>query len=149
MRAVVQRVRRAEVRVGGELVAACGPGLLVLVGVAQEDTHDDARYISEKVANLRVFEDDAGKMNRSVLDVEGSVMVVSQFTLLGDARKGRRPSFSEAAEPVKAQQLYEEVCRRLEEHGLTTARGLFGAEMEIGLVNHGPVTLLLDSRRQF
>ena len=149
MRAVVQRVSRAEVRVEGRVTGAVGRGLLVLLGVAQGDGEDAARYLAEKVAALRIFEDDAGKMNRAVAEVGGGVLVVSQFTLLGDARKGNRPSFVDAADPGAANALYERFCARVREKGLPVATGVFRAEMEVELVNDGPVTILLDSRRLF
>jgi D-tyrosyl-tRNA(Tyr) deacylase len=149
MRAVVQRVKRAEVRVAGAVVGAVGPGLLALVGVEQGDQEEDAGYVAEKIAGLRVFEDDAGRMNRSVGEVAGGVLVVSQFTLLGDCRKGRRPSFTASAPPDVAESLYLAVVRRVGGQGLPVATGRFRAEMEVELVNDGPVTLLLDSRRRF
>ncbi len=149
MRAVVQRVSRAEVRVGGETVGSVGRGLLVLVGVEAGDGEADAAYVAEKTAGLRVFEDAGGKMNLSVREVGGGVLVVSQFTLLGDCRKGRRPSFTTSAEPAAAEALYGSVVRRLADLGLPVATGRFRAEMAVELVNDGPVTLLLDSRRGF
>ncbi|MBE3589237.1 MAG: D-tyrosyl-tRNA(Tyr) deacylase [Firmicutes bacterium] len=149
MRAVVQRCSRAELRVGGERRASLGRGFVVLVGVAAEDTEDDADYIAEKVANLRVFEDAEGKMNLSLLDVQGAALVVSQFTLLGDARRGRRPSFIAAAAGEAARALYERVAARLGEMGVPVQTGVFGAHMEVELVNDGPVTILLDSRKTF
>ena len=149
MRAVVQRVSRAEVRVAGEAVGAIGPGLLVLLGVAQADAEEAARSLAEKVAALRIFEDEAGKMNRSVVDTGGAVLVVSQFTLLGDARKGNRPGFSGAAAPAPADALYQCFCARLREKGLQVATGVFRAHMEVELVNDGPFTLLLDSEKLF
>jgi D-aminoacyl-tRNA deacylase len=149
MRAVVQRVSRAEVRVAGEVVGAIGRGLMVLLGVAQADAEEAARSLAEKVAALRIFEDEAGKMNRSVVDAGGAVLVVSQFTLLGDARKGNRPGFSGAAAPEPADELYQRFCARLREKGLTVATGVFRAHMEVELVNDGPVTLLLDTEKLF
>lgn len=149
MRAVLQRVTRASVTVEGTLVGQIGLGWLVLLGVARGDTDDDADRIADKVANLRAFEDDQGKMNRSVLEVGGGVLVVSQFTLLGDCRAGRRPSFTEAAEPTEADRLYRRVVEHLTAAGLTVATGVFRAMMDVELVNDGPVTLLLDSRRLF
>ena len=149
MRAVVQRVSRAEVRVEGRVTGAVGRGLLVLLGVAQGDGEDAARYLAEKVAALRIFEDDAGKMNRAVAEVGGGVLVVSQFTLLGDGRKGNRPSFTAAAPPELADALYQRFCGLLREKGLTVATGVFRAHMEVELVNDGPVTLLLDSAKTF
>jgi D-aminoacyl-tRNA deacylase len=149
MRAVVQRVSRAEVRVEGRVAGAIGPGLAVLLGVAEGDGIDAARYLADKVAALRVFEDAEGKMNRAVAEVRGGVLVVSQFTLLGDARKGNRPSFTGAAGPEAADALYEEFCALLREKGLAVATGVFRAQMEVELVNDGPVTILLDSARSF
>jgi D-aminoacyl-tRNA deacylase len=149
MRAVVQRVSQARVTVEGETVGSIGAGLLVLVGVRQDDGPPDADYLADKIVNLRIFEDEAGKMNLSLLDVRGAALVVSQFTLYGDARKGRRPSFTEAATGEAALALYEAVCGGVEAGGVPVAKGRFGAMMEVSLVNDGPVTLLLDSRRQF
>jgi D-tyrosyl-tRNA(Tyr) deacylase len=149
VRAVVQRVSRAEVRVEGRVVGAIGRGLLVLLGVAQGDGDDAARLLADKIAALRIFEDADGKMNRSVTDLGGAVLVVSQFTLLGDARKGNRPSFTSAAPPDSAQALYERCCTMLRERGLSVATGVFRAHMEVESVNEGPVTILLDSARLF
>ncbi len=149
MRAVVQRVSRAEVRVEGSAAGRVGRGLAVLLGVARGDVEDDARQLAEKIAALRIFEDAAGKMNLSVRDVGGGVLVVSQFTLLGDARKGNRPGFTDAAPPDEANGLYERFCALLRERGLEVATGVFRASMEVELVNEGPVTILLDSRRLF
>jgi D-tyrosyl-tRNA(Tyr) deacylase len=149
MRAVVQRVSRASVRVGVDTVGEIGPGLVVLVGVGREDGPTDVDYIAGKVRDLRIFEDDQGKLNRSVTDAGGSLLVVSQFTLFGDARKGRRPSFDAAAPPLLGRQLYEELLRVLREEGLRVEAGVFQAHMHLELVNDGPVTILLDSRRAF
>lgn len=149
MRAVVQRVSRAEVRVEGRPVGAVHKGLLVLLGVAEGDGEEAARYLADKVAALRIFEDQAGKMNLAVGDVGGAVLVVSQFTLLGDARKGNRPGFTGAAPPEQANALYERFCAMLRERGLPVATGVFRAHMEVELVNDGPVTLLLDSAKLF
>ena len=152
MRAVVQRVSSASVVVGDRTVGAVGHGLLVLVGVERGDGPTDVQYIANKVRDLRVFEDPAeatGHVNRSVLDVGGSVLVVSQFTLAGDCRNGRRPSFDEAAAPNVARPLYEDVVRELRASGLRVATGEFRATMRVSLVNEGPVTLLLDSRKRF
>lgn len=149
MRAVVQRVSRAAVTVDGEEVGAIGPGILALVGVHTQDTPKDAEYIADKLVNLRIFRDDAGVMNRSLLEVEGSALIVSQFTLYGDARRGRRPSYVEAASGDRAQHLYEAVCSRVRELGVPVQTGIFGAMMQVSLVNDGPVTILLDSRRVF
>jgi D-tyrosyl-tRNA(Tyr) deacylase len=149
MRAVVQRVGRATVTVGGEVCAEIGRGLLVFVGVTHDDGPADVEYIAAKTRDLRVFPDDEGRMNRSVVDAGGSVLVVSQFTLLGDCRKGRRPSFDAAAPGPLARALYEDVVRRLRESGLQVGTGIFQADMDVQLVNDGPVTLLLDSRKEF
>jgi D-tyrosyl-tRNA(Tyr) deacylase len=149
MRSVVQRVREAAVEVDGEVVGRIGQGLLVLIGVAREDGMADATYIAGKIRDLRIFEDEDGKMNRSVMDIGGSVLLVSQFTLYGDARKGRRPSFDAAAPPELARAMYEDVARRLADEGLTVATGRFQALMQVSLVNDGPVTVLLDSARTF
>ena len=149
MRAVVQRVSSAEVRLAGRVTAAIGTGLLVFLGVTGDDGPDDVRYAAEKIAGLRIFADDQGRMNRSVADVGGAVLVVPQFTLYGDARKGRRPSFDRAAPPAVAEALYQGVVRMLVERSLTVETGVFQAKMEIALVNDGPVTILFDSARQF
>jgi len=147
MRSVVQRVSRAVVRVDRQVAGEVGRGLVVLLGVAGGDSPEDARWTADKLAQLRIFEDEAGKMNRSVQEVGGSVLLVSQFTLLGDARKGNRPSFTGAAPPELANALYEEVAALLRARALPVATGVFRAHMEVELVNDGPVTLLLDSRR--
>jgi len=149
MRAVVQRVSEASVTVDRERIGEIGAGLLVLVGVAEGDTETDAAYVAEKVVNLRVFEDDAGKMNRSLLDVGGELLAVSQFTLLGDARKGRRPSFIDAASPDVGNRLYEAFCAAVRETGVRVATGKFQAMMDVALVNQGPVTILIDSKKMF
>lgn len=149
MRAVLQRVSQAAVRVGGEEVGAVGPGLLVLLGVEEGDGEGDAVYLAEKTAGLRIFEDADGKMNLSVADVGGGVLVVSQFTLLADCRQGRRPGFSRAASPVLAKTLYERFAALVRERGVAVATGIFQADMEVSLVNQGPVTVLLDSRKVF
>lgn len=146
MRAVLQRVSEASVTVDGRRVATIGAGLLALVGAGAGDTEADAEWVARKCAELRVFEDDAGKMNRSVEDVGGAVLVVSQFTLYGDCRKGRRPSFAGALEPLAAARLVDHVAAALSARGLTVATGQFGASMDVALVNDGPVTILLDSR---
>jgi D-tyrosyl-tRNA(Tyr) deacylase len=146
MRSVVQRVARGAVRVDRQVVGEIGHGLLVLLGVAAGDTETDARWTADKLAQLRIFEDEAGKMNRSVQDVGGGVLLVSQFTLLGDARKGNRPSFVGAAPPEEANALYESVAALLRARGLPVAQGVFRAHMEVESVNDGPVTLILDSR---
>lgn len=149
MRAVVQRVTKARVVVAGEEIASIGQGLAVLLGVGEEDDAGHAQYLAEKIANLRIFPDEAGKMNRSVLEIGGQVLVVSQFTLYGDCRKGRRPNFTQAAEPQKAYSLYELVVEYLRGYGLKVATGRFAAEMLVEIHNHGPVTILLDSHRAF
>jgi D-aminoacyl-tRNA deacylase len=149
MRAVVQRVSEASVRVERELKGMIGPGLVVLLGVQVADREDDAEALADKVLNLRVFPDESGQMNRSVLDAGGELLVVSQFTLLGDARKGRRPSYIEAARPDEADRLYLRFVERLRASKLTVATGVFRATMDVSLVNQGPVTILLDSRKQF
>jgi D-tyrosyl-tRNA(Tyr) deacylase len=149
MRAVVQRVSRASVAVNGSCVGRIGPGWLVLLGVARGDGEDDADRLAEKVVNLRAFADAQGKMNQSVAEAGGAVLVVSQFTLLGDCRGGRRPSFTEAAEPDEAERLYGRFNDRVAAAGLAVATGVFRAHMDVELVNDGPVTFLLDSRKQF
>lgn len=149
MRAVVQRVTSAKVTAGERVTGEIGPGLLVLLGVDQGDGPTDLQYIASKVRDLRIFVDADGKMNQSVLDVQGGVLVVSQFTLSGDARNGRRPSFASAAPPQIARALYEEVVRELQSSGLQVATGEFQAMMQVSLVNDGPVTILLDSRKTF
>lgn len=146
MKVVAQRVSRARVRVGGETAGEIGAGLLLLVGIGREDGEADAVWMADKVAGLRIFEDEAGKMNRSVTETGGSILSVSQFTLYGDCRKGRRPNFMEAAPPERAQALYETFNGLLRAKGLRVETGVFGAHMEVELVNDGPVTLLLDSR---
>ena len=147
MKAVLQRVARAEVKVAGETVGRIERGLCVLVGVAEGDLDADADALAEKVMTLRIFEDDAGKMNLSVADVGGRVLAVSQFTLLADTRKGRRPSFTDAMQPAGAEKLFDRVCYALRTHGLRVETGRFGASMQVELVNEGPVTILLDTRR--
>jgi D-tyrosyl-tRNA(Tyr) deacylase len=149
VRAVVQRVSRASVEVEGALAAEIGRGLLVLLGVGRADGEGAADYLAEKIVNLRVFPDEAGQMNRSVLDVGGDILVVSQFTLYGDSRKGRRPGYSAAAPPDEANRLYRYFVERLGASGLTVKEGVFRAMMDVSLVNQGPVTLLLDSDRTF
>lgn len=149
MRAVVQRVKKVEVTVDGESVSSIAHGLLVFLGVARDDTEEDADYLLNKIINLRIFEDEAGKFNLGLTDVGGSLMVVSQFTLLGDARKGRRPSFDDAAKGETARELYEYFVFKAKDQGFTVGEGRFGAMMDVSLVNDGPVTMLLDSRRLF
>lgn len=147
MRAVIQRVSEAAVRVNGETVGAVGKGFLALIGVEAGDTDADLEYIKSKTPNLRVFEDEQGKMNRSLLDVEGGILAVSQFTLLGDARGGRRPSFITAARPEVADPMYERLVAAWRAMGIAVGTGVFGADMKVSLVNDGPVTILLDSRK--
>ena len=149
MRAVVQRVKSASVKVAGKLVSEIGAGILIFLGVAHEDTATEIEYIANKVANLRIFEDEEGKMNRSLLEMGGAALVVSQFTLYGDCRKGRRPSFIKAARPELANALYEQFITALEQQNIPTQGGTFQAMMDVELVNDGPVTILLDSDKQF
>lgn len=149
MRAVVQRVHRAWVDVEGETLGHIGPGLVVFLGVGREDEPADCEYLASKIAGLRIFDDDAGLMNLSVQESGGSILCISQFTLYGDCRKGRRPGFSTAALPEKAAELYEYFCRTLSGHGITIATGRFQALMRIMVDNDGPVTILLDSRKLF
>jgi D-aminoacyl-tRNA deacylase len=149
MRAVVQRVNRARVTVGDEVVGEIGQGLLVLLGVAREDQEGDADYLAEKITGLRVFEDDSGRMHRAVGEVDGGVLVVSQFTLYGDVRRGKRPSFDAAAPPKKARSLYEYFVARMRAAGLRCETGRFQETMQVDLVNDGPVTILLDSSKAF
>jgi D-aminoacyl-tRNA deacylase len=145
MRAVIQRVSRASVTIDNEIVGSIGSGLLVLLGVTHTDSTEQARWLAEKIVNLRIFNDDDGKMNRSVADVDGSILVVSQFTLYGDAQKGRRPSFIAAARPEHATPLYEQFIVALLEQGIPVQTGRFGAMMQVELVNDGPVTLIMES----
>ncbi|MBA3630635.1 MAG: D-tyrosyl-tRNA(Tyr) deacylase [Actinobacteria bacterium] len=149
MRAVIQRVARARVVIGKDSVGSVGKGVLVLVGVSPRDGDDEVRWLADKVANLRIFSDEAGRMNRSLLEIEGAALVVSQFTLYGDARKGRRPSFVHAAAGPDAERLYQDVASGLESLGVNTATGEFGADMQVELINDGPVTILLDSDKMF
>jgi D-tyrosyl-tRNA(Tyr) deacylase len=149
MRAVLQRVTRASVEVEGQIVGRIELGWLVLLGVAKGDSDEDADKLAEKVVGLRAFEDSAGKMNLSVSEVSGAVLVVSQFTLLGDCRGGRRPSFTEAADPVEAERLYLRFAEQVRALGLVVETGTFRADMKVELLNDGPVTLLLDSRKSF
>jgi len=149
MRAVVQRVSSASVSVGDREIGGINRGLLVLLGVGADDTDKDADYLAAKCAGLRIFEDDQGKMNLSLVDIGGDMLVVSQFTLFGDARKGKRPSFIDAARPEEANRLYERFVEAVRQSGVTVATGEFKAMMQVELVNDGPVTILLDSRKQF
>lgn len=149
MRAVVQRVSRAQVSIGGEVVGAIDRGLAVLLGVAEGDSRQDAAWVANKISGLRVFKDEDGKINRSLADIGGAMLVVSQFTLLGDCRKGRRPSFVAAAQPELANELYEHFVSLVRISGIPVSTGRFREQMDVELVNHGPVTLLIDSRRMF
>lgn len=149
MRAVVQRVTRSSVAVDGKTVSEIGQGVMVLLGVEKGDTEDDLKYIVDKVPNLRIFEDAQGKMNRSLFDIGGQLLVVSQFTLLGDARHGRRPGFIMAEEPGRADALYREAAERWRGMGITVGTGVFRADMAVSLVNDGPITILLDSKKIF
>ena len=149
MRCVVQRVTEASVSVGDEKVGSIGPGLMVLVGVSTEDTEADMKYMAEKVPNLRIFDDENGVMNRSLLDAGGDILAVSQFTLYGDARGGRRPSYIRAAKPEEANALYEKLVAAWRQKGVTVETGRFRTEMKVSLVNDGPVTILLDSQKLF
>ncbi len=149
MRIICQRILQAEVKVEGQQVGKIDKGLLVYLSVGKEDTVKDAQFIADKLVNLRIFADEAGKMNRSVLDVGGQILLVSNFTLHGDCRKGRRPSFDAAAEPESAQQLYEKVIELIVEQGVAVEKGAFGKYMHVSSINDGPVTFLLDSTRLF
>jgi D-aminoacyl-tRNA deacylase len=148
MRTVLQRVKRAHVDVAGETVGSIRIGLVILLGVTNSDSRADADYLAEKIIHLRIFPDEARRMNRSLLDVEGGLLVVSQFTLYGDCRKGRRPSFDEAAPPEQARSLYEYFVQRLKSSNIAVETGVFQAEMEIHLINDGPVTFILDSKQR-
>ncbi|HEX2953093.1 MAG TPA: D-aminoacyl-tRNA deacylase [Bacillota bacterium] len=149
MRAVIQRVTKARVNVADEVVGAIGRGFLIFIGVGVADTEQDSLYLADKTVNLRVFEDTEGKMNRSIADEGGEILVVSQFTLWGDCRKGRRPSFTQAAPPERGEALYEHFCTELRNRGMQIQQGRFRADMQVELVNDGPVTMLLDSQRLF
>lgn len=149
MRAVVQRVDRASVTVDGRVVGEIGGGLLVLLGVSKSDRENDADYLVDKIVGLRIFEDQLGKMNRSVAEVSGAILMVSQFTLYGDVRRGKRPSFDEAARPEEARRLYEYAVKKIRDGGLRCETGEFQAMMKVSLVNDGPVTILLDSEKKF
>jgi len=146
MRAVVQRVKSSSVSVGKEMVGEIGEGLLVLLGVATSDNIDDAEYLADKIVTLRIFEDEHRKLNRSLLDIGGKMLVVSQFTLLGDCKKGRRPSFDRAASPDLAMELYQQFVERVRQKGVSVKTGRFQAAMEVSLVNDGPVTLIVESK---
>ena len=149
MRCVIQRVTEASVTTGGEVVGKIGKGFMVLVGVSVDDTDKDVRYMADKVPNLRIFEDEEGKMNLSLKDVGGAILAVSQFTLYGDARGGRRPGFTTAARPEPANALYEQLVAAWREQGITVETGRFRTDMQVALVNDGPVTLLMDSTKLF
>ncbi len=149
MRAVVQRVLESSVQVDGQTTGAIKQGLMVLLGIGKGDTEADAFYLAEKITGLRIFEDEDGKMNRSLGDIGGSLLAVSQFTLYGDCRKGRRPAFTEAAEPELAEGLYRKFCEKCAELGFPPEEGIFRADMKVQILNDGPVTLLLDSKKAF
>jgi D-tyrosyl-tRNA(Tyr) deacylase len=149
MRCVVQRVLNSSVTVNNETVGAIGPGLMVLIGVSTDDTDADLKYMTDKVPNLRIFDDENGVMNRSVLDVGGSILAISQFTLYGDARGGRRPSYIRAARPEEANQMYQRLVAAWREKGIHVETGIFRADMQVSLINDGPVTILLDSEKTF
>ncbi|MDR3598977.1 MAG: D-aminoacyl-tRNA deacylase [Desulfosporosinus sp.] len=149
MRSVVQRVKRASVSVNGENVGEISAGLLILLAVGQEDGEDDLAWMVDKLVGLRIFEDQAGKMNRSIQDVGGEILMVSQFTLYGDCRSGKRPSFTAAAPPERAKAFYERTVERIRSHGLKVETGIFQAQMDVELINDGPVTLLVDSKKKF
>ncbi len=145
MKALIQRVKKSSVTVEGEIIGSINQGILVFLGVAGEDEEKNADYLAEKIVHLRIFEDSYGKMNRSLIDIEGDLLVISQFTLLGDARKGRRPSFINAAKPDKANRLYEYFIKKVKSMGIDTETGKFQAHMDVSIVNDGPVTMLLES----
>ncbi len=149
MRAIVQRVEHASVKVDGDMVGNIGKGLLVLLGVGKEDREEDLDYMLDKVLGLRIFQDENDKMNLSLRDIEGELLVVSQFTLYGDVRKGKRPSFSDSANPDYAKELYEKFVDKCREDGIKTETGIFGADMNVDLLNQGPVTIMLDSKKTF
>lgn len=149
MRAVIQRVKSASVKVNDNVIGSIAQGILLLLGIEDSDEEKDLEYMCDKVPNLRIFEDENGKMNKSLLDVGGSILVISQFTLLGDARKGRRPSFIAAAQPDKAIPMYEKYIAEMKEKNIFTQTGEFGADMKVELTNDGPVTILLDSKKVF
>jgi len=146
VKVVVQRVKKASVSVNGQIVGQIGKGLMLLIGVAQQDTEADIEFVADKCVNLRIFEDEQGKMNRSLLEVGGEILAISQFTLLGDTRKGRRPSFIQAAEPQKGNEFYQKFIERLRSHGVKVETGIFGAMMDVELLNYGPVTLIVESK---
>jgi len=147
VRAVIQRVKEAKVSVGERVVGEIGNGIVILLGIGKDDQEEDAKYLADKISSLQIFEDKKNKMNLSLLDTEGEALVVSQFTLYGDTKKGRRPSFTQAAEPEKAEELYERFIGFLEEYNLKVVTGIFGARMLLEIQNDGPVTLILDSKK--
>ena len=147
MRVVLQKVSSASVRVDGNVIGDIGPGLVLLIGIHRNDTDEDMHYVMDKCVHLRIFSDETGKMNHSVLDMGGELLVVSQFTLYGDTRKGRRPGFDQAGRPDMAEPLYERAVARLRDHGLQVATGRFGADMQVDLINDGPVTLIIEHPR--
>lgn len=149
MRLVIQRVNHAGVQVSGKEIASCGKGLLVLLGVTHDDSMEDVEYCASKTLGLRIFEDEYEKMNLSIQDIQGEILVVSQFTLYGDIRKGRRPSFVNSAKPDKANELYEEYVKYLQKENIPVSTGQFGADMKVELINDGPVTILVDSKKMF
>ena len=149
MRAVVQRVLNANVKVNGDTVGKIGKGLLVFIGIGEDDDNKDLEYMVEKILGLRIFEDTNNKMNLSLLDVKGEILVISQFTLYGDVRKGKRPSFSTSAPPDIAENIYNKFIRICKERGIKTEEGIFGADMKVELINDGPVTILIDSKKTF
>lgn len=149
MRAVVQRVSQASVKVEGKIVGEIKKGLLVLLGIGQNDDNKDLEYLVEKILGLRIFEDDNEKMNLSLMDVNGEILIVSQFTLYGDVRKGKRPSFTSSAHPKVAENMYNQFIEKCKGKGVGTEKGIFGANMEVGLTNDGPVTILIDSKKFF
>lgn len=148
MRACIQRVRKAQVEIAGQVVGQIGPGLVLLLGVAEGDGKKEVQWLADKTVTLRIFSDSTGKMNRSLLDTQGEMLIVSQFTLLGDCRKGRRPSFVAAARPERAKPLYQQFCQRVQGQGVQIATGQFAADMQVSLVNDGPVTLLIDTPQE-
>ncbi len=149
MRAVVQRVKRASVEVEEEIIGEIGKGLLVFLGVGEDDTNEDIDYMVNKILGLRIFEDNNGKMNLSLMDIKGEILVISQFTLYGDVRKGRRPSFTDSAKPEKAETIYEEFISKCKEKGILVESGEFAADMDVELINQGPVTIMIDSKKTF
>ncbi len=149
MRAVIQRVSQGDVKVDGRIVGEIGNGLLVFLGVGKEDTEEDIDYLTNKILNLRIFEDENEKMNLSLLDIKGELLVVSQFTLYGDVRKGRRPSFTDSASPDEAEKMYNQFIKKCKAEDINVEKGCFGAQMDVSLINDGPVTILLDSKKTF